>query len=144
MAAKKSAAKKSTASRGSGDTAVAEKPTKKVVRKPVKKTAKVVKTPAPKVAKKVAPKGSVLGANGQAMNPKTGFVVGSESDIIATELIKGGDSRVAVIDRLKGILPAETRNGSPKPVANLVSGVMRRLKDEGFEEVSSFKVRKQK
>lgn len=119
---------KAVASKGSGDVAAPTK--KKVV---AKKAVKTVAKPAPKktTAKKTF---------SRDLNPKTGFVKGSQQDIIATELIKGGATRVEVIERLRGLLPTETRNGSPKPVSNLVSGVWREMKARGFEEKSSYKV----
>lgn len=121
------ATKKRVASKGSGTTTAAKK---SVAKKTVTKVAK----PAPK---KTTAKKTV----GRDINPKTTFVRGSQQDIIATELLKGGASRVEVVNRLKPMLGDTTRNGTKKPVGNLVAGVWSTLKGRGFEEVSSYKVR---
>lgn len=125
------AATKRVASKGSGTVAVApKKVAKKVAPKKVTKVAK----PAP-VAKKSVER------TPRKFNPKTGFVVGSQQDIIATELLKGGASRVEVVNRLKPILGDTTKNGTKKPVGNLVAGVWSVLKTKGYTEVSTYKVR---
>lgn len=97
-----------------------------------KKAVKTVVKPAPAKKKSTG--------EGRNFNPKTGFVKGTQQDIIATELLKGGTSRREIVDRLKPLLPSETRGGQPKPVGNLVAGVWGTLKSRGFVEKSSYKV----
>lgn len=129
MAAK--TATKRIASKGSG--------TATLPKKRVSKKAAVVPTPTTKRPRATKTAAKVPG-NGKTMNPKTGFVKGSDSDTIATELLKGGASRAEIVSRLRPMLGSETRNGTPKPVANLVAGTLARLRENGFVEKSTYKV----
>ena len=72
------------------------------------------------------------------INPTTGFTVDSDSDIIAQELIAGGESREDISRRIAARLDPVSRTGTPKPVANLMSGVIRRLRDRGYQVESSW------
>lgn len=120
------------------------KPVKKTVAKktspkPTPSAKKTISAKPVKTVAKPAPKKTAK-TPGRDFNPKTGFVKGSQQDIIATELLKGGESRREVVERLHGLLDTETRNGTKKPVGNLVAGVWSVLRSRGFVEKSSYKV----
>lgn len=66
------------------------------------------------------------------INETTGFVKGSDQDVIATALLKGDTTRQDIIDGLRKKLDSETRNGTEKPVSNLVSSVVRNMLGRGF------------
>lgn len=90
----------------------------------------VVTPPAPLVAEKKE----------RLISPLTGFTVGSDSDIIAEELIAGGASREEIAKRISARISTTSRNGTAKPVSNLMSGVIRRLKENGYVVVSSWEM----
>lgn len=69
-----------------------------------------------------------------------GFGVGTEQFLAALELMKGGETRAEVNDRVKGLLPATTQTGTPKQVTNLVSGVHNRMLARGFKIQGSYKL----
>lgn len=75
-----------------------------------------------------------------------GFVVGSDSSIIAHTLIEGvtegGREGMAelVRERIEAANGLQTRNGTEKYIPSLVSGVLLKLRKQGFTEESSFKV----
>lgn len=68
----------------------------------------------------------------------TGFVKGTDSHLIAMELLKGGESRSDIVSRCAKKLPPLSNRGTPKPVANLVASVISKMRDAGFIEQSSF------
>lgn len=72
------------------------------------------------------------------MNDATGFAVGSDQDIIATELLEGGESRAEIAERLSGMIDTETRNGTEKQIVNMVSGVLSKLLARGYTVEQSF------
>lgn len=61
-----------------------------------------------------------------------GIGIGTEQFLVAIELMKGGNTRNEINERLKALLPATTINGTPKQVTNLVSGVHNRMEAAGF------------
>lgn len=100
-------------------------------------------TPTPKsgtVKRKivVAPPAPLYEKKEREINPITGFTVGSDSDVIAEELIAGGESREDIARNIAERLDTVSRTGTPKPIANLMSGVIRRLKDRGYHVESSW------
>lgn len=112
---------------------------------PAKKTA-AKKGPAKKAApakKKTTnvkkPAGKRGGLN-RELNDETGFVVGTDQDAIATALLEGGESRASIIERLESELDTETRNGTPKQITNMVSGVLNKMLDRGYLIESSFQL----
>ena len=74
------------------------------------------------------------------VNPATGYVKGTDGDIIASELLAGGASRREIGDRIEKKINLITRNGTEKQVMNLIAGVLRRMQIEGYTVESSFKV----
>lgn len=135
-AAKKAAAKKSAAKKSPAKKTTAKKsPAKKTAaKKPVKKTAASKKN----VKNVKKPASSGRGGFHRPMNEETGFVLDSESDLIAQALIEGGESRAAIIEEISGMLDSETRNGTEKAVSNMVSGVLNKMLARGFTVESSF------
>jgi hypothetical protein len=115
---------------------------------PVKKTSAAKKTPAKKTAasknvknvKKPAAKKSTRGGFHREINEDTGFVVGTDQDTIALALLEGGESRGDIVAELESTLDSETRNGTPKMVVNMVSGVLNKMLANGFTVESSFVV----
>jgi hypothetical protein len=97
----------------------------------------VTKTSARKVAEPVtAPERKTRTVT---KDPITGFTPGSDSHVIATELMKGGDNRTDVIQRLRGILSAQARSGNPKNVANQVAATWRKMQEMGFTTEESYR-----
>jgi hypothetical protein len=56
----------------------------------------------------------------------------TEQFLVVIELMKGGHSRVEIAGRLKKLLPPTTRNGTPKPVAQLIVNAVSLLDKHGF------------
>lgn len=136
---KKKAAKKTTAakSRPVAKKTASKGPAKKTAAKksaakkssPAKKNVKNVKKPAKKETR---------GGFHREINEDTGFVVGTESDTIALELLEGGESRGDIVTRLEKMLDSETRNGTEKQITNMVSGVLNKMLAAGFTVEQSF------
>lgn len=103
-----------------------------------KKPAPTLKTGTLKRKIVVAPPAPLHEKKEREVNPVTGFTVGSDSDIIAEELIAGGESREEIARNIAERLDPVSRTGTPKPVANLMSGVIRRLRDRGYHVESSW------
>ena len=78
------------------------------------------------------PKKRIAGLSYKELSDLIGYGLGSEQFIVAVEVMKGGESRLEVSKRVSEMLPARTRNGSPKPVSNMVSAVVKRMEDAGF------------
>lgn len=74
------------------------------------------------------------------VDPLTGFTIGTDQQIIADTLLEGGDSRADIIDKLRKKLSPTTRNGTEKPIANLMSSVFKKMALAGFQVESSFKL----
>jgi hypothetical protein len=73
-------------------------------------------------------------------NKETGFVVGSDQDFIASALLKGADTRQDIIDFCRKKLDSETRNGTEKPVSNLVSSVFNKMVGQGYRLESHYQL----
>jgi hypothetical protein len=70
-----------------------------------------------------------------------GFLVGSDSSVMAAELVKGGESRLELNDRLATMFKGQkTRYGAEKNVASLVSGVITKLVARGYSIESSYRI----
>lgn len=94
-------------------------------------TSRNVKTVAkPSAAPKTGPN--------RIVDETTGFAIGTDSHVIATELLKGGESRAEIIERCAKKLPPTSNRGTPKPVANMVASVLGKMRDAGFTVTSSF------
>jgi hypothetical protein len=105
-------------------------------RPPAKKTTS--KKTAAKNVKKPASKKSNLPV--REMNDETGFVAGTDQDVIATALMNGGESRAHIAEIVADQIDSETRNGTEKQIPNMVSGVLQKMLDRGYTVESSFAV----
>jgi hypothetical protein len=129
VTAKKAAAKKAPPKK-----VAAKKPGRKTTPSKVtaKKTASRPKASGrKKAAKKVAPPARVREKD------EYGFEVGTDSSVIAEELIEGGASRQDINDRVGERIGYETSNGTEKNVPALVSGILNRMLATGEFEVES-------
>lgn len=116
--------------------------TKAAPAKPTRATAKkptpVAKTPVRRTRaaapKPVAPPVAM----GRDVDELTGFLVGTDSHQVALMLQKGGVSRQDIIDIAREKLEPETRNGTAKPVANIVAATIKKLEERGWTIESSF------
>lgn len=128
---------------------------KKVARKAAPKKVSVAKrTPAKKVAaKKAAPKRAAAKSTAKKTpvtesHPREfdehGFVIGSDSSIIAEELMKGGTERTSVNDAIRERIEKEsgleTRTGTQKNIPALVAGLLTRLKEKGYEVEATWRL----
>lgn len=68
----------------------------------------------------------------RVVDDTTGFAIGTDSHLIAMELLKGGTDRADIIERCAKKLPTTSNRGTPKPVANMVASVLGKMKDAGF------------
>lgn len=115
---------------------------RKVTEAPVVKSTRTGKAVASKTAAKPAvevpqtkkpnPRQKVNGYTLAEISELTGLGMGTQSFIIAVELIRGGTDRREILGRVRELLPPETRNGTPKMVSNLVGNVIKILSDRGF------------
>lgn len=109
----------------------ANKPKSAAATKKRTTTSRPVKTVAkPTTAPKTGPN--------RVVDETTGFAVGTDSHVIAMELLKGGADRAEIIERCAAKLPKTSNRGTPKPVANMVASVLGKMKDAGFTISSSF------
>lgn len=70
----------------------------------------------------------------------TGFTIGSDQQAIAEALMVGGETRGDIIESLRKSLTLTTKNGTEKPIANLVSSVYNKLAMNGFRLESHFQL----
>jgi hypothetical protein len=75
------------------------------------------------------------------IDPTTGFGVGTDSDVMIKEAMKGGSTRPEVIARIRAKLPKETASGSTKPVANVFASVLKKKLDQGYYIESNWVLR---
>lgn len=110
----------------------------KPTRATAKKSAPVAKAPVRRTRaaapKPVAPPVAM----GRDLDELTGFIVGTDSHIAAIQLQKGGKDRQDIIDTVRELLDPETRNGTVKPVANVVAATIKRLLERGWTIDSTF------
>lgn len=93
-------------------------------------TRKVKEVAKPTAAPKTGPN--------RVVDDTTGFAIGTDSHLIAMELLKGGVDRAEIIERCAKKLPPTSNRGTPKPVANMVASVLGKMKDQGFTIESSW------
>lgn len=106
---------------------------RKVTEAPVVKSTRTGKAVAEvPQTKKPNPRQKVNGYTLAELSELTGLGMGTQSFIIAVELIRGGTDRREILGRVRELLPPETRNGTPKMVSNLVGNVIKILSDRGF------------
>lgn len=74
----------------------------------------------------------------RVVDDTTGFAIGTDSHLIAMELLQGGADRAEIIERCAKKLPPTSNRGTPKPVANMVASVLGKMKDQGFTIESSW------
>lgn len=137
--------------KGSKNVKVA-KVVKPVAKRPVGRPPKVVPKPAGKrpvgrpkgsgkaIAKKVGKKVATIVTREREVDPITGFTIGTDQQVIADALLEGADTRQDIIESLRSTLKSTTRNGTEKPIANLVSSVFNRLALAGFTLESHWKL----
>lgn len=101
-----------------------------------KKTAPATKKKTTSVNKPAGKRGGMH----RELNPDTGFVVGTDQDTIALALMEGGASRAEIVERLEKSIDTETRNGTPKQITNMTSGVLNKLIQRGYIVESNFQV----
>lgn len=138
----RASAGKATATRAKRST-VPEKTTVKAAEKksPVKTPDRVIATDNPNLLDPDRDGGKKLaGMSYRQISEKLGFGIGTEQFLAAVELLKGGQTRLEVNDRVKALLPATTQNGTPKQVTNLVSGVLNKMINSGFAVHGVFKI----
>lgn len=92
-----------------------------------------------KVAKRVTKVVPVKGKE-RIIDPVTGFTMGSDQQIISDALMAGADTRQDIVESLRKKLSPVTRNGTEKPIANLVSSVFNNLALKGFTLDSHWQV----
>lgn len=74
----------------------------------------------------------IAGMSYLQLSELTGIPIETEGFLIVLELLRGGRDRQEVNNRVRDLLPSTTASGTPKPVPNLVSGVMKKLEAKGF------------
>lgn len=77
------------------------------------------------------------------INPATGFVHGSDADVVATLLLEGDTTRQDIIDKIKnGETPIDvkTKTGGDKPISNLVSTIYRKMIGAGYRLDSHYRL----
>jgi len=94
-----------------------------------------------KVTTVAKPTASTKAVRDRQVDPVTGFGVGTDSDVMIKEAMKGGNTRPEVIGRVKDKLPKKTESGSDKPVANVFASVLKKKLDQGFYIESSWVLR---
>jgi hypothetical protein len=82
----------------------------------------------------------IAGMTYKALAEQVGVGVGTEQFLAVIELLKGGETRAEINERVKDLLPATTQTGTPKQVTNLVSGVHNRMLARGFKVQGTFKL----
>lgn len=105
-------------------------------------------TPRKAAAKAAAPKkgqrGQKVAAPVAERNPREfdehGFVIGSDSSKIVALMLEGGEGRLDINAKIADAINAETRNGNPKNVSSLVSGLLSRLESEGYTVEQSWRL----
>jgi hypothetical protein len=121
------------------DTPVPPAPKRRSVRT-VSKEANAEFTPLQDRRASVNPRKKVGGLTYQELSELSGYGLGTEQFITAVEILTGGTTRQEVNHRVAALLPPTTRNGTPKAVSNLVSGVIRNLQTRGFTVNGSWKM----
>lgn len=86
------------------------------------------------------PKRRIGGLSYKQLSELSGYGLGSEQFIAMVELVRGGETKLEVNHRVAGLLPAETRNGTPKQVSNLISSVIKNLESRGFQITGTWKM----
>ncbi len=69
-----------------------------------------------------------------------GFRVGSDSAIIVDILVAGGLDRQDINEKVAASINPNTRNGRPKNIPSLISGLLARLEERGYYIESSWRV----
>lgn len=137
-AVKKATAKKPVATKkNSPATKASTGAPKKRVKSAVGRPKKELPTPAPESEFELLDpeenaKKRIAGMSYAQLSELTGIQINTEQFIVALEILRGGRDRQEINDRCRQILPATTPHGTPKPVPNLVSGVIKKLEAKGF------------
>jgi hypothetical protein len=104
------------------------------------KTGPATKKVSAPAKKKNAKPGSGRGGANRPVNEETGFVEGTDQDVIASCLLEGGESRQEIAERVESLIETETRNGTDKQIVNMISGVLSKLLARGYTVEQSFQV----
>lgn len=86
------------------------------------------------------PRKKVGGLTYQQLSDLSGYGLGTEQFITAVEIVSGGSTKIDVSHRVAALLPATTRNGTPKQISNLVGSVIRQLESRGFTVTGTWKM----
>lgn len=132
--AKKTVVKKKTAPKNKPAAVTSSAPVKRAVGRP-RKTVAPVAPPEPEFTLLDPEKDGKLRIAGMSytqFSELSGIQINTEAFLIALEILRGGRDRQEINDRCREILPAMTSVGTPKPVPNLVSSVIKKLQDRGF------------
>jgi hypothetical protein len=136
--AKKAVTKGKTAPKGKTSSSSPSTPVEAPVKRPVgrpRKNPLPVEPPKP-VFRLLDPEADgklrIAGMSYTQLAELTGIAVDTEAFLIMREVLRGGRDRQEINDRVREILPATTAQGTPKPVPNLVSSVVKKLQDKGF------------
>ena len=158
---KKSTAKKSTPAKSTKAPAK-KSATAAPAKRPVGRPRKTAAAPAPVVKKtstrkQVEEKAPVKEASQKTVNPRqkvggmtmkeiseaTGFGMGTQSFIVAVELIRGGRDRKDIINRVSDLLPKTTRTGTNMQVSNVVGNIITKMVQNGFKVKGTWSMVKQ-
>lgn len=72
---------------------------------------------------------------------KHGFLKGSDSSFIVAEMLKGGETRADVVERVRETLPnMTTANGKPKNIPSLMATLLQKLLRDGYAIKATWKV----
>lgn len=69
-----------------------------------------------------------------------GFRIGSESATIVEILLAGGKDRQDINQQVAEAINIHTRNGRIKNIPSLISGLLHRLEERGYEVESTWRV----
>lgn len=74
------------------------------------------------------------------INPETGFVTGSNSDKVASELLKGGKSRDEINERVEKKIGTTNSKGGNRKGSQIVGTVYHQMLRRGYRVEQSFKM----
>lgn len=113
---------------------------KTVVKKPVGRPKKVTTVEKPVTKRYPGRPKLPVGTAINEMDALTGLQIGSDQWKIAQALLEGGKTRAEIVTSVTKTIGDTTRNGTKKPIANLVSSVYNKLIKAGFILESSFRL----
>lgn len=69
-----------------------------------------------------------------------GFARNTDISVVVEELVRGGETRAEIIDRIRERIPSTTRTGGTKNVPSMVSLWIKRLLEKGYTVEASYKL----